>query len=439
MPVSDPDISRPRLVRDATFLEADRREIALRRGPHNRLGFAYQVAFVRVLGRFPQQAPLEIDGEILRFVALQLNADAETIHAYARRQQTVSEHQQRIGQYLRLRTFDTAAGEQLARFLEDEALRLDRTGSLLARARGWLRDEHVLAPADSVLRRAVGAARQKARALLTQRMAERLSAPIREGLDALVAVDDDQPHLPLNRIKASSSNPSVGGMKRLLARLELIEATGVLGVDVGWVNGNYQRILFHTVRTASADRVRRMAGPRRHLALVCFLHQAWRDTLDQAVDMYGKLLDRNRKLVEARLDDMLKSQRQAVDRIVHRYRRLGAVLLDPDVGDDELRARLLSTVPEAQLLEDQSDLAELDAGRPEGPLRADRRAARRAEPVRRAVPEQDEVRRRAGRGSVADAVGAAGLPRTPRGRPPRRAARCAARLRAGGAAAAHPP
>ena len=45
---------------------------------------------------------VEIDGEILRFVALQLNADAETIHAYARRQQTVSEHQQRIGQYLRL-------------------------------------------------------------------------------------------------------------------------------------------------------------------------------------------------------------------------------------------------------------------------------------------------------------------------------------------------
>ena len=241
-------------------------------------------------------------------------------------------------------------------------MRLERTASLLARARAWLRDEHVLAPADSVLRRAIGAARHKARTLLTQRMAERLSAPMRDGLDALIAVDDDQPHSPLNRIKASSSSPSVGGMKRLLARLELIEATGVLGVDVGWVNGNYQRILFHSVRTASADRVRRMAAPRRHLALVCFLHQAWRDTLDQAVDMYGKLLDRNRKLVETRLDDMLKAQRHAVDRIVQRYRRLGAVLLDPDVGDDELRARLLSTVPEAQLHEDQSDLANWTRG-----------------------------------------------------------------------------
>ena len=402
-------------------------------------GFAYQVAFVRVLGRFPRQAPLEIDGEILRFAALQLNADAETIHAYARRQQTVSAHQRRIGQYLRLRTFDTATGERLARFLEDEALRLDRTGSLLARARSWLRDEHVLAPADSALRRAVGGARQKARALLTRRMTERLSASMRDRLDALVAVGDDDPHSPLHRIKTGSSSPSVGGMKRLLARLELIEATGVLEVDVGWVNGNYQRILFHTVRTASADRVREMAAPRRHLALVCFLHQAWRDTLDQAVDMYGKLLDRNRKLVEGRLDDMLKAQRQAVDRIVHRYRQLGAVLLDPDVGDDELRARLLSTVPEAQLREDQSDLA--NGTRGDRKARFERTAERHAGLSRFAGPFLSRMKFVDEQGEGASPTlsalrayrehRAAGAPRRP--------ARCAARLRADGAAAAHPP
>ena len=438
MPVSDPDVSRPRLIRDATFLAADRREIARRRGHHNQLGFAYQIAFVRVLGRFPQQAPLEIDGEILRFAALQLGAAAETIHAYARRQQTVSEHQQHIGQYLRLGAFDTVGSERLARFLEDEALRIERTGALLARARAWLRDEHILAPADSVLRRAVGAARHKARTLLTQRMAERLSVPMRNRLDALVAGGGDHPHSPLHRIKASSPNPSVGGMKRLLARLELIEATGVLEIDVGWINGNYQRILFHSVRIASVDRVREMAAPRRHLVLVCFLHQARRDTLDQAVDMYGKLLDRNRKLVEDRLDEMLKAQRHAVDRIVHRYHRLGAVLLDPDIGDAELRARLLSTVPESQLREDQSDLANWTRG--DRKARFEQTAERHAglSQVRRAVSEQDEVRRRAGRGRVADAVGVASLPRAPRGGTPRRPARRTARLRTAGAAAAHP-
>ena len=68
---------------------------------------------------------------------------------------------------LRALQLDVAGGgERLARFLEDEALRVDRTASLLARARARLRDEHVLAPADSVLRRAIGAARHKARALL---------------------------------------------------------------------------------------------------------------------------------------------------------------------------------------------------------------------------------------------------------------------------------
>ena len=105
-----------------------------------------------------------------------------------------------------------------------------------------------------------------------------------------------------------------------------------------------------------------MAAPRRHLALVCFLHHAWRDTLDQAVDMYGKLLDRHRKRVEDHLDDRLKAQRHAVDRIVHRYHRLGAVLLDPDIGDAELRTRLLSIVPETQLREDQSALANWTLG-----------------------------------------------------------------------------
>ena len=49
MSVSDPDVSRPRLIRDASFLEADRREIALRRDRHNanrELGRALKTEFV---------------------------------------------------------------------------------------------------------------------------------------------------------------------------------------------------------------------------------------------------------------------------------------------------------------------------------------------------------------------------------------------------------
>ena len=101
-----------------------------------------QVAFVRVLGRFPQQAPLEIDGEILRFAALQLGADAETIHAYAGRQQTVSEHQQRIGEYPRVESAQSGLLRRRAQGLPprpqhvpkaDRARRCERTAGSRSR------------------------------------------------------------------------------------------------------------------------------------------------------------------------------------------------------------------------------------------------------------------------------------------------------------------
>ena len=57
----------------------------------------------------------------------------------------------------------------------------------------------------------------------------------------------------------------------------------MLEVDISWVNANYQRVLFHSVRSVSANRLREMVTPRRRLILVCFLHQAWHDTLDQAM------------------------------------------------------------------------------------------------------------------------------------------------------------
>ena len=106
MPDAGHDISRPRLIRNGSFLKEDRREIRQRRRGHNRLGFAYQSAFVRVVGRFPRQERLEIDEESLRFAALQLGTNPDAIEAYAERRQTVSEHQRRIRSHLKLRPFD---------------------------------------------------------------------------------------------------------------------------------------------------------------------------------------------------------------------------------------------------------------------------------------------------------------------------------------------
>ena len=76
------------------------------------------------------------------------------------------------------------------------------------------------------------------------------------------------------RSKANPSKPSADAMLTLLDKLRIIEATGVLGVDLLWLNGNYQRALFHHVRQSSVIRLRELAEPRRRAELVCFLESA---------------------------------------------------------------------------------------------------------------------------------------------------------------------
>ena len=85
--------SRGQMVREASLTEADLAEVAKCRRDHNRLGFAYQIGFVRLFHRFPAQQPLEVCDELLNFVALQLGIDEARIADYAPWQHTASEHQ----------------------------------------------------------------------------------------------------------------------------------------------------------------------------------------------------------------------------------------------------------------------------------------------------------------------------------------------------------
>ncbi len=65
--------TRRQLRREAALTEADLEEIRQCRRPHNRLGFAYQLSFVRLLNRFPNQQPFEVVEELAIFTSVQLS------------------------------------------------------------------------------------------------------------------------------------------------------------------------------------------------------------------------------------------------------------------------------------------------------------------------------------------------------------------------------
>lgn len=302
--------NREQLARVAKFSDRDLEHIKQRRHDYTRLGFGYQLAFVRLLNGFPIQEPLEIIDEILTFVSLQLGIDAQCIAQYEKRQPTISEHQEIIRHYLGLRLFSSAAAEVEA-FVFRESYSLEQTGALAARLRDFLKQNQILEPSQDTIQRLIQTQREAARTAIYDQIYQALSDEVRQPLDALLETDDT-PYSPLRFLKQPPGNPSPAAFNNLTDKLERIESTGILTLDMTWLNNNFQRSLARYARQCSLYRRRRLKKERRYGVLVCFLQQLYQDTLDAAVEMYDKLINKVYNRADNEIDAYLKKRRRQV-------------------------------------------------------------------------------------------------------------------------------
>jgi TnpA family transposase len=354
---------REKLIREASLTKQDMAELAQCRGNYSRLGFAYQMGFVRLHNRFPTQQPFEVHQELLGFSAIQLGIDSALIQDYGARQPTVSDHQARIRDYLGIRTFGLVEVRELEEFVFTEACRLERSGALLAGARQFLKERHIIFPADYALSRIIGEQRRLAREQIYHKVAEALPGETSRKLNALLEVKANEKVSDLQKLKANPGRSSAGAMQSLMEKLSLIEATGVLAMDLTWLNSNYQRALFHYVRKSSVHRLREVTQPRHHAALVCFLWQSYRDAVDQAVDMFDKLLTGLHTQAENELDQQMRDQRRKIRTSLTTLQALGEIILDDSIQDAQLRERIFKAIPREELAAQVDDLSEWVSGK----------------------------------------------------------------------------
>ena len=168
--MSTKQYSHEQLVSQAKLSQEDMVEFDRRRQPHNRLGFAYQLLFIRLFNRFPTQVTFEVVDEILTFVSVQLDISTHIIKDYTTHQQTISEHQEQIRLHLDLQRFDESAKRQLEQFLFNEACRLEQTNALLAKAKQFLQVHKILCPAQDTLLRLIAHQREQSRQHIYQRI-----------------------------------------------------------------------------------------------------------------------------------------------------------------------------------------------------------------------------------------------------------------------------
>ena len=151
-----------------------RASVALRRGDHNRLGFALQATTVRFLGVFLED-PLDVPWPVVAYLAVQLDVvDASCVKQDMIRTKTRYEHAWEITAADGFRAFDSAevVGE-FRQFLEGRAWALaEGPASLFAEVVGWLRRHRVLLPGISVLMRLVNSVRDDASTRLHRTLVE---------------------------------------------------------------------------------------------------------------------------------------------------------------------------------------------------------------------------------------------------------------------------
>ena len=183
-----PPYSRQRLMKATTLSPVDLKQIAHCRRDCNRLGFAYHLGFVRLFNRLPNQHPLEVEEELLGIMAMRLRIDPERIQDYATRQPTVSDHQNRIKEYLELKALGPKEAKALEEFVFEESCRLEQTAALPSRAEEFLQERKILLPGEQALQRLIGEQKKRAHEGIFDRIARSLSGKTKKTLETLLTV-----------------------------------------------------------------------------------------------------------------------------------------------------------------------------------------------------------------------------------------------------------
>lgn len=330
---SDPDPAQ--LARWFHLDENDRALIEVRRGDHNRLGFAVQVCTVRFLGTF-LPAPADVPWAVAVHLAAQLGVpDPSVLKTYAGRDATHREHAGLIQAAYGYTDFsDPGAQADLQGWLAARtALGAERPGTLFDLATARLLERNVLLPGPTVLARQIATARELAETTLWQTLTAATAPTQKQALLALLTVSAGDRVSGLERLRRGPTGVTANGMLGALNRLAELRALGVGAIDLSTVPpGRLAALARHGI-AAKAQTVARMTTGRRDATLLAAARHLQAVATDDALDLLDQLLGS----LLARAQRAGRQERirtlPELDVAATHLRDAVKVLLDPPEGD----------------------------------------------------------------------------------------------------------
>ncbi len=344
------EVSPEDLAAHFTLSESDLRLVGLRRGVHNRLGFALQLAGLRYLGFCPDDLT-SAPGPVVSYVARQIGADPATLGSYAAREHTRTDHLREVREYLGFREADTAYMEALSAWLLERALEHDKPMLLFGQACEKLLAEKVVRPGPSRLERLVASARDRAGAETYRRLEPMLTPEMRRILDGLLVAEDARRGTELAWLRQGATENTAKAMLVELGKLDRLREWGADRWDLGELSPNRLRFLAQLGARSTNQALGRAPEERRYPILVAFLRHAHEEITDEVIEMFDAMLADFYRRAGNDLLAFRKGAARATNELVRHFNSIGRILLAPDISDADLREAIRRYLPDERLRE----------------------------------------------------------------------------------------
>ena len=109
------------------------------------------------------------------------------------------------------------------------------------------------------------------------------------------------------------------------------------------------RVLILGDSLSESQTLQRMPDRRRYPILVALLHETTIDLVDEIVDLFNRALKKTDSRSRRELEAWRVATAQATNEKVRLFSRLGRLVLDPDIPDEQLRRRIFEEVASREL------------------------------------------------------------------------------------------
>ncbi|MBS1213130.1 MAG: transposase [Proteobacteria bacterium] len=312
--------------------------------PHNRLGFAVLLCYLRYPGQElgPGAQP---DGRLLDWVAEQIGVSPEVWPDYIRRDENRREHLAMIGAAYGYRSFSHSDYRALAHWLLPVALQTDHGLTLVQSVLEELRERQVILPRLPVIERLCAETLTRARRRMDWMLTEPLSLSQRSALDSLLAASGTG-NLS---IAAWLRQPVTGsGPRHVLELIDRLERIRDLNLPSTLGAGLHQNQLLKLARIAAqttAQHLRRFGEPQRQALLVALVLDTGATLTDQCLSLHDQIMGRLFSRAKRKHEEKLVKSAESVQEKVRLYGQIGQALVAAKHQGSDPFAAIETVVP----------------------------------------------------------------------------------------------